>query len=44
MKKLLSFILLTAFAATAWAACPAGTKYECHQTYSGKMRCGCYPY
>ncbi len=26
----------------ASASCPAGTKYQCHQTFNGKMQCGCY--
>jgi hypothetical protein len=25
----------------AWARCPAGTSYQCHQGMNGKVICGC---
>jgi hypothetical protein len=25
----------------AWASCPPGTMYQCHQGYNGKVICGC---
>lgn len=28
-------------ASFAWAACPPGTSYQCHQGYNGKVICGC---
>ena len=42
MKKTLIAIVLTAFAVSAFASCPAGTRYRCTPTYNGKMMCGCY--
>jgi hypothetical protein len=44
MKRLAAFVLLAAFASTAYAACPKGTKYECRQGPNGKQVCGCYYY
>jgi hypothetical protein len=35
----LGYIL--AVVAPAWAACPAGTRYQCHQGYNGKVICSC---
>lgn len=41
MKKLTIAIILAAFTAAAFAACPVGTRYQCVPTYGGKMQCGC---
>lgn len=51
MKKLLLALAAVASLGTGFyaltitdaeAACPPGTRYQCFQTYSGKMNCGCY--
>lgn len=46
MKHLLMTLAALSLLATtvmpAKAACPPGTKYQCTQTYNGKMNCGCY--
>jgi hypothetical protein len=34
-------LALISFASAAWAACPAGTRYECYQGYNGKVICAC---
>jgi hypothetical protein len=41
MKKFVAIALLLASGIAA-AACPAGTRYQCYSTPSGKMQCGCY--
>ena len=41
MKKFVAIALLVASGIAA-AACPAGTRYQCFSTPSGKMQCGCY--
>lgn len=33
--------LLAALSAPAWAKCPMGTSYQCHQGMNGKVICGC---
>lgn len=40
MKKLIAVALLLT-AGYAVASCPAGTRYQCYSTFSGKMACGC---
>ncbi len=42
MKKLIVSMVLGLAAATAFAACPWPTKYQCYQQSNGKMRCGCF--
>lgn len=43
MKTVLAALVLSlGFIAVAEAACPVGTRYQCHPTYNGKMQCGCY--
>jgi hypothetical protein len=42
MKKVIVSIALIAATASALAACPIGTRYQCFSTPSGKMQCGCY--
>lgn len=41
MKKLAFAFVLLAFGASVMAACPAGTRYDCYTTMSGKQSCGC---
>ena len=41
MKKVIVSIALIAAAASAFASCPMGTRYQCFSTPSGKMMCGC---
>lgn len=41
MKKIIVTALLASFAFAAFASCPAGTRYDCQSTFSGKMSCGC---
>jgi len=41
MKKFIAIILLT-ISGIAAASCPAGTRYQCYPTPSGKMMCGCH--
>lgn len=41
MKKLAFALVLIAYGAAAMAACPAGTRYDCQTTMSGKQSCGC---
>ena len=41
MKKLTVAIILAASAVTAFASCPAGTRYNCIPMPNGKMMCGC---
>jgi hypothetical protein len=41
MKKVIVSIALIAAAASAFASCPAGTRYQCFSTFGGKMQCGC---
>lgn len=41
MKKLAVAIVTTLITASAFAACPAGTRYDCVTTYNGKQSCGC---
>jgi hypothetical protein len=31
----------TLITSTAYAACPAGTRYDCYTTFNGKQSCGC---
>lgn len=42
MKKLIVAVILASAAISAFAACPTGSRYQCFQTYTGKMQCGCY--
>jgi len=42
MKKSIAAIVLAIVSFSAFAACPAGTRYQCFSTLSGKMQCGCY--
>lgn len=42
MKKLVIAIITTTLAISAFASCPAGTRYNCVPTYNGKMQCGCW--
>ena len=41
MKKITIAIVLAAAAVSAFASCPAGTRYQCVPTWGGKMQCGC---
>lgn len=41
MKRAVIIALFMSFTASAWAACPAGTSYNCTTTYNGKQSCGC---
>lgn len=42
MKKLVIAIIATTLAASAFASCPVGTRYNCVPTMNGKMQCGCW--
>ncbi len=42
MKKVITAIVLASAVISAFAACPTGSRYQCHPTYGGKMQCGCY--
>jgi hypothetical protein len=42
MKKVITAIVLASAAISVFAACPAGSRYQCHPTWGGKMQCGCY--
>lgn len=35
------FSVVVGIVATAYAACPPGTRYDCQTTASGKQSCGC---
>jgi len=37
----LTIAAVGALATEAWAACPAGTRYQCYPS-NGKMVCGCF--
>ncbi len=41
MRQAILAVVFLSFASSAWAGCPAGTKYDCYQTYNGKQSCGC---
>lgn len=44
MRKALLFVALLMLLGTiaeAWARCPPGTSYQCHQGFNGKVICGC---
>lgn len=41
-KVALALAMLGVVSTAASAACPLGTRYQCHPTYNGKMQCGCY--
>jgi len=36
-----ALLAVVGYVASAWAACPPGTRYDCTPTYGGKMSCGC---
>lgn len=40
-KIALAALAFVAFGTAAWAACPAGTRYSCHQGFNGKVICSC---
>lgn len=42
MKKVIIAIFLASTAISVFASCPAGSRYQCFQTWTGKMQCGCY--
>ena len=42
MKKVIVAFVLASAVISAFASCPAGSRYQCFQTYSGKMQCGCF--
>lgn len=42
MKKLIVAMILAATAVASFAACPAGTRYQCWPTSTGKQQCGCW--
>lgn len=42
MKKVIVAIVLASATLSAFASCPFGTRYMCHQGAYGKMICGCY--
>lgn len=41
MKKIAIAIITATLAASAFAACPVGTRYNCYPGMNGKMICGC---
>lgn len=41
MRIVIAAVIACALASPAWAACPAGTSYQCVQGFNGKVICGC---
>jgi len=41
LKIALTALALSTSVLPAFAACPAGTSYQCTQGYNGKVICGC---
>jgi hypothetical protein len=41
MRMFLAAAILAASTIASYAACPAGTRYQCTQMPNGKMMCSC---